>query len=373
MQIIKAILLAVIIYTIQKKLYELYWYKNLKVDIKFVDRYIEAGEKSRLLEVINNAKLLPLPVIHVKYAVSRSFLFSDYENVVVTDMYHRNDTFSVMGNRKITRNLEFIASMRGLYDIQNANVVSRDLFMTSNFAERIDCNTFLYVFPKKIKELNIDIALNTILGEIETRKSLMEDPYTFRGIRDYDVSDNMSKINWKATARTSNLMVNLYNHTSEYKVKIILNVDVNTMYKTSLLREKCIELASTTAQYMLKHKIPVMLKSNGLDKITGECGEIDFGASYNHLTSIDKYLARIDKDCGVDKFMHILNEEVKELDTTVSYVIISANYNKDIILKLSYMKKYGADIHMIVPYYRDTEFVSPADYAFGWEVNMDDA
>lgn len=373
MQIIKAIFLAVIIYAIQKKFYKSFWYKNLNVNIKFADKFIEAGEKSTLVEVINNAKALPLPVIHVKFAVSRSFLFSDYANVAVTDMYHRNDAFSVMGNRKITRKLEFVAGSRGLYEIQNANVIGRDLFMTTNFAERINCDTSIYVFPKKIRDLKYEMALNTILGEIESRKSLIEDPYTFRGIRDYDVSDNMSKINWKATARTSNLMVNLYNHTSEHKVKIILNVDVNTMYKLFLLRETCIELASTTAQYMLKHKIPVMLNSNGLDKITGVCGEIDFGASYNHLISIDKYLARIDKDAGVDKFMEIINDEVKELDTTVSYIIISTNYSKDIMLKLSYMKKCGIDIHMIIPYYKDTGFVSPADFAFGWEVNIDGA
>ena len=62
MQLIIALIIATIIYLVQKSIYSKIWNKNLDVSIEFLDDYIECGEKSTLVEVVNNAKFLPLPV-----------------------------------------------------------------------------------------------------------------------------------------------------------------------------------------------------------------------------------------------------------------------------------------------------------------------
>lgn len=372
MQLIIALIIATIIYIVQQRLYSRFWNKNLDVSIDFMDEFIECGERSMLTEVINNAKFLPLPVFHVKFSTTRSFRFDDMENASVTDSYHRNDVFSVMGNQKITRRLGFTASKRGIYNINSFNIIARDFFMTRNFAASIKSNAQIYVFPAKIKHYEFDVICNTLMGDIENKKSLVEDPYTFRGIREYDTSDSISKINWKATARREELMVNLYNHSSEQRVKILLNLETDIMVKIEHMQEICIELASSLSNYFLSKKIPVMLESNGLDLVTKSRGHVSYGASRNHQISIDKYLARIGENAGLDDFFEILNSEISEMQKDTTYIVISSYCKDDLMEKLDYMKQQGMDVYMIVPFYDIKVPENIRAYTYGWEVKLVD-
>lgn len=372
MQLIIALIIATIVYTVQQRVYSKLWNKNLHVKIDFKDDYVECGERSMLTEVINNAKFLPLPVFHVKFSTTRHFVFDDLENAVVTDNYHRNDVFSVMGNQKITRKLEFVASKRGLYNINSFNIIARDFFMTRNFAENIKNNADIYVFPAKINNTGFDVICNTLMGDIENRKSLVEDPYTFRGIREYDTSDNMSKINWKATARREDLMVNLYNHSSEQRVKILVNLEPNNMVKVERLQDICVELASSLSAFFIDKKVPVMMCSNGLDVVTGELGSVSYGASLNHQISIDKYLARVGENAGVESFFNIIDVQLKDMKKDTTYVIVSPYYKEDLMLKLDYMRSVGMNIYMIIPYYDIVRPDNMREYTHGWEVKLVD-
>ena len=372
MQLIIALIIATIIYLVQKNIYSKIWNKNLDVSIEFLDDYIECGEKSTLVEVVNNAKFLPLPVFHVKFSTTRNFRFDDMENASVTDSYHRNDVFSVMGNQKITRQLRFTAIKRGIYHINSFNVIARDFFMTRNFAMSLKSNAQIYVFPSKIKQHEFNAICNMLMGEVENKKSIVEDPYTFRGIREYDVSDSISKINWKATARREELMVNLYNHSSEQRVKILLNLETDNMVKIEYMQEICIELASSLSAYFLNRKIPVMLESNGIDVITKNVGCVSYGASLNHQISIDKYLARIGENAGLDEFFGLVEKEINEMKKDTTYIVVSSYCKNDLMLKLDFMKQQGMDIHMIVPYFDIKAPENTRAYTYGWEVKLVD-
>lgn len=372
MELVVAVLIAIMIYTVQKRLYARNWSKNLDVDIHFTDEYIRTGESSTLVEVINNAKSLPLPVFHVKFSTSRSFRFQDNENVSVTDGYHRNDVFSVMGNKKITRRLDFTATERGLYGVSSINVIARDFFMSTSFAKGLKNDTWIYVLPKRLQDLELFTVLNHVLGDYETRLSLMEDPFSFRGIRDYNHGDLMRRVNWKASAKTGDLKVNVYQHTAEQKIKILLNFETNSMIKTDYLHERAIEVASTATDYFIQNKIPVMICSNGIDIITGQCEQVLSGASFDHGIMVDKYLARIKEDAGLDTFMRMIDRELQCPDTTVSYLVISGYYKEDLLRKLDYLKQQGCRVQMIVPYYDVQDTSTWRDYMYGWEVKLDE-
>lgn len=373
MQLIIVIFAAVIIYTAQRRLYKRLWDRALEIRIDFKDVYVECGAQSSLTEVINNAKFLPLPVFHVKFATDRSFHFQDYENASVTDSYHRNDVFSVMGNQRITRTLSFCTGRRGLYFVSGIDVIAKDFFMTTSFARHIDNQAELYVFPRKYSDAGFGSLCNTMMGDIEVRRSMLEDVYTFRGIRDYDRTDSMNRINWKATARTGDLMVNVYSHTSEQKIKILLNLETNVMFKVSYLQEISIELASSAAEYFLREHIPVIMESNGTDMITGELGMVEAGASLDHMISIDKYLARLKENAGIDAFMDLVSRELMGGEKNVSYVIISPYCKEDLLIKLDYLVHAGVAVSMVVPYYDIQSLGVERPYLHGWEVKLDEA
>ena len=209
-----------------------------------------------------------------------------------------------------------------------------------------------------------------MLGDIESSRSLIEDPYTFRGIRDYDTSYNMKRINWKASAKTGDLKVNLYNTTSVQKVKILLNLDTNTMIKTEYIDEISIKLASSAALYFIKKNLPVALRTNGTDLVTQNTCNVDFGNSDSHMITIDKYLSRIGGHSGIDEFMNIIDDELSNGKKDIAYFIVSS-YHKEVLLeKLDILKENSEGLVMYVPYYNIHGYEKLRTYIHGWEVNI---
>lgn len=373
MNIIIAIIIFMILYLAQQKLYQRFWNRNLQIDVRFVEKYVQAGDVTWLIEVINNAKLLPLTVFHVKFSTSKTFQFDEQENAQITDAYYRNDAFSVLGNQKITRKLEFQTTKRGFYTIQALNIIARDFFLSKRFVKMLPNDSVLYVFPKKRNEQSLYALFQTMYGEIETRSSILEDPFVFRGIRDYCTTDSMRWINWKATARMDELMVNLYQHTAEQKVKILLNLETNTMLRTEDISEICISVASTASEYFLQKHIPVMIASNGRDIITKELGNVEYGSALDHQISIDQYLARIYENAGLDAFFKLIDQEIREVSQDVTYLIISSYRKEDLIMKLDDMVEQKSSVFMLSPYFDIEKSELDRAYIHGLEVKFGEA
>lgn len=372
MQLIIAITIAIFIFIWQKSMYNRMWDERLGLDIRFKDSYINAGERSSLIEIINNGKFLPLPVLHVKFSVDKSFVFDNQDNVSVTDCYHRNDAFSIMGGQRITRKLDFQATKRGVFFISGVTLTAKDFFMTKTFAKVIDCNSRMYIFPRKIDTPEFETYFNTVMGEIEAKRGLLEDPYTFRGIRDYDVSDNMSKINWKASAKNGQLMVNQYGYSWEPRIKILLNLDTNQMIRSDYITELSIELASSIAMEFLDNRVSVGLVSNGLDNKKQPLGVVESGTAVEHMLTIDRYLASIADNQEIDGFLDIVDGLIDSYDRESTYIIISSYHRENLLEKLDYLHEKGMDFHMLVPYFDVQGLSNHRDYMYAWEVELDE-
>lgn len=372
MRIVIAVAIAAIIYMLQNILYRKLWDRELKADIYFSCPYVECGGKAKLFEVISNEKRLPLPVLHVKFSAPRSFVFADAVNASITDLYYRNDIFSVMGGQRITRTLEFKTEKRGYYMIENINLTAKNLFMTGTFAKTIHPLAGFYVFPQKYNHVKFNVLMKHIMGDIETRLHIAEDPYTFRGIREYSSQDTMSRINWKASAKTGNLMVNMYNQTSYCKVIIMLNLDTNIMLKADYIKELSIELASSVAKKLIDKAMPVMLITNGTDISGQELDVYSAGASESHLITIDKQLACISGNLNVERFVELVDAELKKNEDNTAYIIISSYHKNNLMERLDKMKTRGMNVNMIVPYYDSFVPDVSRSYMYGWEVTLND-
>lgn len=368
MNLIVALLIAALVYLLQKRLYAVWWNRNLQVEISYEDACVREGEESVLLETVYNGKQLPLPVFHVKFSTDRSLKFSDRDDTVRTDGYYRNDVFSVLGYRKITRRLPFRAEKRGLYGIAGLNITARDFFMITNFASSRKSDASLYVLPKRVLSEPLLSHCTYLLGELETNQTGMEDPYTFRGIREYAYGDTMARINWKQTAKADKLMVNMYGYTFQQRVRLLLNLEPHIMGKPEYLQELGIRMAGTVADYFLRHKIAVEICSNGLDCVTGTCERVASGMTISHGVTIDKYLARIKGNAGLDVFFSYLDEELLHPDEGVMYIVISPYYKEELLRKLDYMRQQHMDVHMLVPYYDIQEKTGWRSYMHGMEV-----
>ena len=93
--------------------------------------------------------------------------------------------------------------------MDKVELVTRSPLMTRKYYETLENRDFFYVYPRLVDSDQMDISFQKIMGSSLARRNLYEDPFEFRGIREYAPTDPLNKINWKAAARTGELMVNL--------------------------------------------------------------------------------------------------------------------------------------------------------------------
>lgn len=325
MTIILLLLGAALIYLIQAKLYSHYWKRGLQVSIHFPKQAVVEGESATLVEEIINNKRLPLPILHVKFQIGRDLIFEGGENTAVSDLSYRHDIFSVLFYQKITRTLKFQCSKRGFYTINQANLVSSNLFLSGNLVDTQKQSTFLYVYPKTIDIHRLDIPFQKAMGTLLNRRLLYEDPFEFRGIREYQITDPMNTINWKATAKTGDLMVNVHHSTRTPEAVIFLDLQDDTLWKYDHLHEMGIRIAAALSTRFLTQSVPTRIVCNGRDQMTKELIRVPAGNGKRQIAAINESLARIDLSQEPISCTEQLNKEIAEMTSNRPYYIFISN------------------------------------------------
>lgn len=351
MNYILVIIAAILLYYFQTSYYEKHWSNHLSASISYNRTHANVGDTIQLTEQVTNEKLLPLPVLYVKFSTSRSFLFEDSSNASVSDHYHRNDIFSVMGHQQITRTLQFRTTKRGYYSTEHVNLVVNDLFMKSSHAVQLDNHTSLYVYPARLNN-RYELALtSSIIGDL-AKKDLYEDPLSFRGIREYTSSDSMRCINWKATAKNQELMVNTYYDIQNTEVVLLFNLDTNTIQRDHRLQEYMISVVATLLQHMHTQGFATRLAINITDPFNNEVITTELGTGAEHLQSMFQILARLDLSKALTPFEDFFTGNNSLFNTkgaNTSYLLVS-NYRKEQLLDLYHSKQtQGYKIHFVCP------------------------
>ena len=293
-QFIAILIMAFVLYTIQRFIYMKNWAKKLTVDIRFEGKEIFEGEHGRLVETITNAKRLPLPMIKCKFLTSRNLMFENATRNQSTDNYYRNDVFTLGGKEKLIRTIAFKAHKRGLYNVKNAELVGTDLFFTLDTVVMYPLYDEIYVLPRPFDTSEFRNSLQWINGEIKSKVHLIEDPFEFRGIREYQPYDSMKSINWKATAKTGDLRVNMRDYTSQKVVRIFLNLEDSGVIKRPEAAEAAIKVAAGLVKNFTSDDMEYAFYSNGVDCLSHQPIKMKVSRGKNHEREIYRALARID-------------------------------------------------------------------------------
>lgn len=160
---------------------------------------------------------------------------------------------------------------RGLFRVGPAVIETSDpLGLVRRF--RVDPEVrFVTVLPR-----TVEIGQGWPLGhrpihEVPRRRSLLEDPARFLGVRDYRAGDSMRRIHWRATARSGRLQVKLFEPTVLEGVLLAVEMGKAAfpLAPDETGVDPAVELAVTAAaslaEYVLAHDQAVGLISNGGD------------------------------------------------------------------------------------------------------------
>lgn len=236
-----------------------------KLDVKLYFSATRATEGAQLVltTVLTNGKWLPLPWVAVKLMVSKHLIFADMENSQITDNYYRNNLYNILMRQRITRRLSFICSKRGYYSIPTVDLTAWDILMETKNAAMINCGAQLTVYPSTLPIDEVDDICVEIYGQLRARNIIHPDPFSFRGIREYSSHDPLKAINFKASAKAQELMVNLWEYVNARQVILLYNLQRYSVWHNEVLDEYTIKLVASLAERLTQENVPVRFITNG--------------------------------------------------------------------------------------------------------------
>ena len=335
-----------------RMVYARYWKAKLSVKAEFTDPWVYEGETSCLREEIVNDKILPVPALEVRLAMSRNLEFSSdaQANTSVTDQSDKRDIFSLLTRQRIVRRLPFVCRRRGYYEITNAGLVGTDLLSGHVYLDERKQNTSMYVYPAQIDTRKIAPVCQAISGMVLTQNRIYPDPFEFSGIRDYERTDPMKQINWKASASAGHLVVNQHDSTTSAEVTVFLDVEDTAILKYELLVEESIRIASSLCARLAKAKMDTGVISNGRDEETGELLNYRLPAGAARMQILNQKLARMSiGERETPPMDEIFRREKASAGSGRTCVMISKNRTPELEKELVKAVREGVGVLWILP------------------------
>ena len=255
-----------LIMLIWKITYRILWEKELSVKFSFEQPYVYAGESIQLKEIIENRKRMPISPLEVRFRVKKGLLFEEKDNTSVSDYVYKRDIYALLGRQRITRSLPVLCQKRGIYAVEDVSMVAYSLMLNQPYSKVLNTDAEICVYAKRTNVTDILRASENLLGEQESDRKYLEDPFAFASIRDYTMQDPMKNINWKASAKTGDLMVNTYTSVKNEKMMIYLDIEDRGILKKEDLKEESISVAASLYQKLLNKGTEVGICINLYDE-----------------------------------------------------------------------------------------------------------
>ncbi|WP_163191995.1 DUF58 domain-containing protein [Clostridium thermarum] len=349
MRIILIMIITMGLYLLQRHFYVRNCFKKLEAEVKFSTTSIFQGEEVILTVSVSNKKIMPIWWLGVKYNLSRNLRFQEMKDGYAGIDNYCRDTFFVMAYERITKKYNLFAVKRGYYSIKEIEINSGDLFNDTRLIKKLANNTELYVYPELISLKEIDIVFNKIYGEIIAQRSLLEDPFQLRGIREYSSFDSMKAVNWKASARSGELKVNQFENTSSAGVTIILNVEKYNSYDNMEVLERAISITASLATRFMKNGIEVEVISNGRSDISGEAISVQGGSNIKRSIEIYEALATLNVDKLERPLANLIDEEIRYMRKNRVIILVSHYHNSKTLEVFMTKLLQGYSLQWIIP------------------------
>lgn len=260
MTILVIVSIVVISFLMYCKIYKKHIFDNVSYRCYFDDVEVYQGEDILFIEEVSNNKYLPIPWIKAEITTSKYLNFSERCSAVTYKSRFVSSCYAIEGNKSIKREWNISASKRGVFSIESVVLTSCDIFGVNEVSKPIDnISTKVTVLPLEIDTPDIENTINEIVGEYQTKNSLLTDVFSMRGINEYTGHERLNRIHWKSSAKQSKLMVIDEDYTSDMKVIVYLYIQDNC---EETIAEKTLSTACTIAVRLSKRDIPTKLDTN---------------------------------------------------------------------------------------------------------------
>ena len=370
------LILLVILTGVELLIYRKRALSDLSFHVSFSRPIAQCGEIIEVIEVAQNNKRLPLPFILLKFESPDAFHFLDMSNTSVSDLFYREDMLTMKPFSRHTRRIKVRCVKRGLYSFVRVNVSTSDLLLLEKITHTFDNDASITILPEKITPPEMETLLSVSYRDLIARRTPLNDPMSFSGIREYRPEDPMRDINWTATAKAGDFMVNQTTSTCHRQVSIFVNLESYNLKDSVALLEKSLSLAYSYMIELGNMGIPSRIFTNGKDIATGSPVTDILASDAPGLLRRGIALARIDLSAGVIPFSDLIEEYLPATCTDDYIVVISPRYKGLVQDTLRSIRSRRDSLLWVMPAFRTTPQVENATDITGrylrWEVKGND-
>ncbi len=248
---------------------------------------------------VRNAKLLPIPWLEVEdfatdtlTIVDRPLESSDRPGLGVV-----RTRWTVGSFQRASRTAHILADRRGIFRFGPVRRQVADLFAPSSGHAEDAQPASLVVRPRTVPVLAQDPG-RPFMGTLRSRRSLVEDPSHFAGVRPFQPGDPRRRIHARASARLGTPVSRRYDPAITRTVLVVLNIQTQDGPSWLLqydddLAECLIVTAASLVRHALAGGAAVGLVANGWTQTRARFASVDPATGTGQLSRIEDVLGRL--------------------------------------------------------------------------------
>lgn len=326
-------------------------------DSLFLYRFKNPIKAKRLLpDKFSNSDENPVPI-----SITNNYPFKVYIDIIdelPIQFQKRDFLISLPLNSNEAHKLDYSVRPveRGEYRFGNLNIYTSTPLKIIKRKHQFENNQMVAVYPSFIQMQKYDfLAIGNHLTEIGLKKiRRIGHSSEFEQIKDYIHGDDFRTVNWKATAKRGQLMVNQYQDEKSQPIYSI--IDTGRVMKMPFSGLKLLDYAiNSTLAFsnvaLKKHdKVGMLTFSKTIENFLPAIQKL------THLNSISEYLYNIDTQFS-DSDFSLLYAKLKNKVTHRSLLILYTNFEHISALKrqLPYLQAIAKKHMLVVIFFENTE------------------
>jgi uncharacterized protein (DUF58 family) len=321
---------AILFILIQTWLHRKFIFKNLEVQRRIMPETVFVGDYAELEVIVANRKIYPVTMLQVCQWLPGSFK-QEKQDLTETG-YEHGFTITILPFQRVLRKYRFKCTKRGYFQLgTDIEMISTDLFGNKTSSKKISAPAQIYVFPEISDAALLTLPLGTLQGDYFIKRWIHDDPITFAGMREYTGLEEARRINWKSTAKTGELRINVHDFTSDRRVIVFFyleKISGGECFDTDLF-EQSVKSAASAAVTLIKNGIPAGIASNALILPNADMLMIPPGSSERHADEVLKACSGLTAYRKKD-FSEIIEHIYQNAGKEVEILIIPSGYGTEL-------------------------------------------
>ena len=255
---------------------------------------LSCGEEATVTIEIANTSLLPVPWLQITDSVPLAVRIAPPLRMAFAlgAGATRQFTYRVRGTR------------RGFYHVGPLRIVTGDV-LGLNVRHLSTPPADFTVFPRVLPLPELGLPARLPFGPLRSNVRSSEDPARPAGVRPYQASDGVRRLDWKSTARQGELLVRRAEPSIAPETTLALAFRIHD-FPARVLQdslERGAVVAASVGADLLRRKLPVGLVTNGVDpKNPGAQVVLPVGKGDGHLQMLLHLLGRLEAGDGPPLF-----------------------------------------------------------------------